>query len=88
MPTFRILALAAALPLVSLGTAQAADMDVRTVAPSGERQLTITRTAAVAVDCSVRPVIVAPGRRGMGEPGTYYARWDFGVPAGCAPMRR
>lgn len=86
MPTTRIFALAAALPLMALGPAQAADMG----APASQtsvRQLTVTRTAMV-VDCSVRPLIVAPGRRGMGEPGTFYARWDYGVPAGCVGPRR
>ena len=62
----------AALPCLTLNGAQAADM---AYAPRHDvRTLTVQR---VAVTCPPLPVAVARGRRGMGEPGTFRAFWNF-----------
>ncbi|MDB5643004.1 MAG: hypothetical protein JWN07_2321 [Hyphomicrobiales bacterium] len=66
----------AALPVLA-GGALAADASAR--APAA-RTLTVTR---VASDCPPLPAVVARGRRGVGEPGSFYAYWDWVVPASC-----
>jgi hypothetical protein len=68
------------LALLAAGSAQAADLDYGRTHHA--RSLTVTPVAMV-VDCTPIPTIVAPGRRGMGEPGTFYARWDYRLPPGC-----
>jgi hypothetical protein len=50
----------------------------------GPRPLTVTRSAP----CPLMPVITGPGYRHMGEPGTYVARWDWGVPRICRMVAR
>jgi hypothetical protein len=63
----------AALPFIPLDSAQAAD--VAYVAPRpAVRALTVQR---VALNCPPLPVVSARGRRGVGEPGTFYAYWNF-----------
>lgn len=76
-----VLAATAFIATLAAGSAFAADMGADARYP-GARTLTVQRTA-VALDCTPIPTIVAPGRRGMGEPGTYYARWDYRVPRAC-----
>ncbi|MBX9739266.1 MAG: hypothetical protein K2X62_04305 [Beijerinckiaceae bacterium] len=83
MTMLKSVSLAAIAGLLAVTAPQAADFEGR----AASRPLTVTRVTTV-VDCSLRPIIVAPGRRGMGEPGTYFARWEYGVPAGCErPIR-
>jgi hypothetical protein len=60
----------AALPFLTFSGAQAADLTY--AAPA--RTLTVQRVAA---DCPLLPTVVARGRRGVGEPGTFYAYWDW-----------
>ncbi len=74
--------LAALTCLAAPSGARAADYDGR-LHPI--RPLIVTRV--VFLDCQPRPTIVAPGRRGMGEPGTFYARWDWLVPEACLQPR-
>jgi hypothetical protein len=62
----------AALPFFALDGARAADM---AYAPRhAVRTVTVQRVAAT---CPPLPVAVARGRRGMGEPGTFLAFWNF-----------
>jgi opacity protein-like surface antigen len=65
----------ATLPCLLAGAAQAADLDY---APGARvaRPVMVTRVAT-ATTCPPLPAIVARGRRGMGEPGSYYAKWDW-----------
>ncbi len=63
----------AALPFLALDGAQAADM-AYTAPRHAVRTLTVQR---VAVTCPPLPVAVARGRRGVGEPGTFYAYWQM-----------
>jgi hypothetical protein len=67
------------LALLSAGSAQAADLHYG----RGHHVDALTVTRVAVVDCTPIPTIVAPGRRGMGEPGTFYARWDYRVPRYC-----
>lgn len=63
----------AALPFLTLTGAQAADVAYAAPRPA-VRTLTVQR---VAVNCPLLPVVAARGRRGVGEPGTFYAYWDW-----------
>lgn len=67
------------LALLGAGSAQAADLHYE----RGHHVHALTVTHVTVVDCTPIPTIVAPGRRGMGEPGTFYARWDYRVPRYC-----
>ncbi|MDB5544884.1 MAG: hypothetical protein JWO64_2033 [Hyphomicrobiales bacterium] len=63
----------AALPCFAVDGAQAADVAYAAPRPA-VRTLTVQR---VAVNCPPLPAAVARGRRGVGEPGTFYAYWDW-----------
>jgi hypothetical protein len=65
--------LAATLGLTALPglAAHAADLDDRGPAT---RTLTVTR---VVETCPPLPAVVKRGRRGVGEPGSFYAYWDW-----------
>ena len=45
------------------------------------RPLTVTRAAHA---CPPLPTVIAHGRRGIGEPGSFYAYWDWVGPPTCA----
>jgi len=66
--------LLATLPCLAAGVAGAADLEVVRARPA-LRPVTVTRVAATT--CPPLPAMVARGRRGMGEPGTFYAYWDW-----------
>lgn len=72
----RVLPLMLPLTLLLVNPAGAADV-------MASRSLTITRAPAPVTDCPLIPVITGPGYRHMGEPGTYVARWDWGVSRIC-----
>lgn len=63
----------AALPCLAASGARAADV---TVAPQ-KTSARMLNVAEVATSCPPVPAIVARGRRGMGEPGSFYAYWDW-----------
>ena len=72
-----------ALLAAAASPVQAADMaGERAAMRTHVRPVTVTRVATVT-DCQPRPTIVAPGRPGMGQPGTYLAIWDWRVPRVC-----
>jgi hypothetical protein len=77
----RALFLLAALPCLAGSGAVAADLDGRVY--SG-RAPAVTVTRMAAADCQPVPTMVAPGRRGMGEPGTFYAYWELRTPYYCS----
>lgn len=70
--------LLAALPCLAAGAAAAADLDY--VAPRQVRAVTVTHAALA---CPPVPAVAARGRRGMGEPGTFYAYWGWKIPYSC-----
>ena len=65
----------ATLPCLLAGAAQAADLTYYRHAQA-VRPVTVTRVAA-ATTCPPLPAIVARFRRVIGEPGSYYAKWDW-----------
>ena len=71
MRTAFLLAATVSLTALTGLAAQAADLDYRGPAT---RTLTVTR---VAEACPPLPTVVKRGRRGVGEPGSFYAYWDW-----------
>jgi hypothetical protein len=74
----RALVILAALPCLAASGAQAADYSYQ--ARPVARTLTVTRVAAI---CPPLPAVVARGRRGVGEPGSFYAYWEWAPPRTC-----
>lgn len=71
---------------VSMGLAATA----LTLASAAAADLTRSRPAArpivvsrIAAPCPPLPALTARGRRGVGEPGTFYGYWDWAPPRTC-----
>lgn len=75
-----LLLLAAALPCMTAGAAAGADL---AVADRARAEYAVPLRAAAAAACPAIPMVVKRGRRGMGEPGSFYAWWDWRTPWAC-----